>query len=317
MSTSYEQNIEHTDNGIDAIDEVSSNIEKINISTDNILVCANCGKEGSDVTNTCNKCKSVMYCNAACKKKHRHKHKKVCEEHLKRAKEHAAKVHDEKLFKQPPSLFEDCPICMIRLPTLNTGRVYMNCCGKMICSGCIHAPVYDDRGNKVTEKTCPFCRTPFAASDEENLKKLEKRIELNDAHAIYIMGCYYALGRYGKTQNNAMALELWLRAVELGHSQSYNNIGHSYETGRGVEVDNKKAIHYYELSAMEGNVTARHNLGCMERQVGNMDRALKHWMIAARDGYSNSLKKVKELYTLTGKQQKMNMPKHYVLIKHT
>ena len=47
--------IEHIDNGIDAIDEVSSNIEKINISTDNILVCANCGKEGSDVTNTCNK----------------------------------------------------------------------------------------------------------------------------------------------------------------------------------------------------------------------------------------------------------------------
>ena len=29
--------------------------------------------------NTCNKCKSVKYCNAACKKKHRQKHKKQCE----------------------------------------------------------------------------------------------------------------------------------------------------------------------------------------------------------------------------------------------
>ena len=41
-------------------------------------VCANCGKEGSDL-NICNKCKAARYCNAACKKKHRTKHKKKCE----------------------------------------------------------------------------------------------------------------------------------------------------------------------------------------------------------------------------------------------
>ena len=75
-----------------------------NMKTDDIeetvSVCANCGREGSDVTNTCNKCKMVMYCNAACKKKHRHiKHKKECEEHVRLAAEHAAKLHDEKLFK--------------------------------------------------------------------------------------------------------------------------------------------------------------------------------------------------------------------------
>ena len=99
------------------------------------LVCANCGKEGSDVTNTCNKCKMVMYCNAACKKKHRPKHKKACEEHLKRA---SADLHDEKLFKQPPPL-EDCSICFMRLPELNSGRAYMACCGKTICCGCIFA----------------------------------------------------------------------------------------------------------------------------------------------------------------------------------
>ena len=47
-----------------------------------VIVCANCGKEGSDVNNICNKCKKATYCNAACKKKHRHKHKKDCEEYL-------------------------------------------------------------------------------------------------------------------------------------------------------------------------------------------------------------------------------------------
>ena len=40
-------------------------------------ICANCGKEGSDINNVCNKCKQVKYCNAACKKKHRHKLRKI------------------------------------------------------------------------------------------------------------------------------------------------------------------------------------------------------------------------------------------------
>ena len=34
------------------------------------------------------------------------------------------------------------------------------------------------------------------------------------------------------------------------------NIGYSYDHGRGVEVDEKKAEHYYELSAMAGDATA-------------------------------------------------------------
>ena len=154
-------------------------------SKDTSLVCANCGKEGSDVTNTCNKCKMVMYCNAACKKKHRHKHKKQCERRV-------AELHDEKLFKQPPPK-EDCPICFLRLPTLNTRCTYMACCGKMICSGCMCTPVYDDQGNVIAEKTCPFCRTTVPTTAEETIEQHNKRMELNDAEAIYNMGCCYAL----------------------------------------------------------------------------------------------------------------------------
>ena len=59
----------------DAIDAVTEGINRVGIDLE-VHICANCGKAGSDVTNTCIKCKSVMYCNAACKKRHRHKHKK-------------------------------------------------------------------------------------------------------------------------------------------------------------------------------------------------------------------------------------------------
>ena len=53
----------------------------ITFTEEEVDVCANCGKEGSDL-NICNKCQMVKYCNAACKKKHRSKHKKKCERRM-------------------------------------------------------------------------------------------------------------------------------------------------------------------------------------------------------------------------------------------
>jgi len=266
-------------------------------TSETTLVCANCGKEGSEVTNTCNKCKEVMYCNAACKKRHRHKHKKECERRV-------AELHDEKLFKQPPPM-EDCPICFLRLPSLMSGSTYMACCGKMICCGCVYAPVYDHEGSVIPEKTCPFCRTKFPrrinrirnrSSDEKWIEMTNKRVDMNDARAIHSMGVYYSNGLYGLPQNMAKALKLWHRAVELGHALTYCNIGVAHMAGRGVEVDHNKAKHSFELAAMGGDVEARHNLGYMEWQAGNMDRALKHFMIAVKGGNLRSLDNIKEMY---------------------
>ena len=78
---------------------------------------------------------------------------------------------------------------------------------------------------------------------------------------------------------------------------AYCNIGYAYSHGEGVEVDMKKATHYYELAAMKGNAMARHNVALIEKKAGNIDRALKHYMIAARSGWSNSLKGMKQLYS--------------------
>ena len=59
-----------------------------------LSVCANCGKEGSsdEISNICNKCNVVKYCNAVCKKVHKKKHKKDCEEHQRRAAEKMIKL---------------------------------------------------------------------------------------------------------------------------------------------------------------------------------------------------------------------------------
>ena len=66
--------------------------------------------------------------------------------------------------------------------------------------------------------------------------------------------------------------------------------------GRGVERDENKAAHYYELAAMGGVVESRHNLGAIEWHAGNMDRASKHDMIAVGCGDNASLENIKQLF---------------------
>ena len=247
--------------------------------------CANCakGEENGISLKRCGACMSVKYSDT-CQKAHRLQHKNECELR-------AAELHEEALFKQPPKR-EDCPICFLRLPYLATGRVYMSCCGKMVCSGCIHAV----KGMNSVAK-CPFCRTPPATSDEEVMEREQSRIEVGDPVAMYNLGYYYDEGIRGLPQDHEKALELYHRAAELSHAGSYYNIGYMYYHGEGVESDKRKAYDYYEEAAMRGDEFARHNLGVSEQHAGNIDRALKHYMIAVEFGYPGSLKTIKQMYT--------------------
>ena len=65
----------------------------------------------------------------------------------------------------------------------------------------------------------------------------------------------------------------------------------------GVDVDKKQGKHFFELAVMIGSLDARHDLGCMEWNVGNFHRAYKHYILAAKAGYKNSLDEVKEGFT--------------------
>ena len=62
----------------------------------------------------------------------------------KRAKQALLKQYDEEallklkqppsnlaLFAQPPPEHRDCPICFLRIPTLESGYRYKSCCGKV------------------------------------------------------------------------------------------------------------------------------------------------------------------------------------------
>lgn len=276
------------------VDDISQGISGVSISDNSDICgscstntaerCANCGKEGGNLK-ACAACKLVKYCSRDCQIAHRKLHKKEC-------RKRAAELRDIELFKHPPLLKEDCQICFLRVPNVKFGGRYKSCCGKTICSGCIHAVRKTDGGVGF----CPFCRTPAAITIEESNKRILKRVDAGDAEAIHSLGSYYSEGTQGFAQDYTKAIELWEQSIELGYAPSMTSIGRSYFYGEGVERDEKKAKYYWELGAVKGDSHARHNLGAIETQAGNMGRAVKHLMIAVRDGYNGSLNVIRKLY---------------------
>ena len=54
-----------------------------------------------------------------------------------------------------------------------------------------------------------------------------------------------------------------------------------------------KAIQHLQIAAMPGDELARHGLGSIELVDGNMERGMRHFMIAAKCGFDDSLDEVK------------------------
>jgi len=268
-----------------------TNMESLSVPN----ICANCGKgeEESNNLKSCAACKLVKYCSRECQSAHRPQHKQAC-------KKQAAEIYDEKLFKDVER--EECPICMAPLPFENNSSCFKACCGKIICMGCIYAMAISemDRGKKqFDDQICPFCRETNATSEKEENKLLKKLMDNGNGGAFNQLAGYYDQGINGLLQDYQKANEFFLKAGELGHSAAYFSLAQNYVFGYGVEVDTKKARHYFELAAMSGHVQARQNLGCEEWEKGNKHRAMKHWSIAARAGHEDTLKGVKRGY-LTG-----------------
>ena len=249
--------------------------------------CASCGIAGGDdiKLKNCTACHLVKYCGVDCQRNHWAQHKRAC-------KKRAAELRDEILFKQPESShFGDCPICCLPQSIDASKSTFMSCCSKMICIGCYVANIKREVGGRLQLK-CPFCRNPAVKTDEQINEQSMRRInEANDPGAMSHMGGI----RYHEGDFKG-AFELIAKAASLGDVKAHHELSVLYKNGKGVEKDEKKARHHTEQAAIGGHPEARHNLGSIEKQRGRMDRAAKHWIIAAKLGVDMSLDYVKKLY---------------------
>ena len=185
---------------------------------------------------------------------------------------------------------DECPICNLLLPLEGMQSSFMVCCMTKVCDGCILAA--EKRGMN----GCPFCRTPTPTEDSQVLAMIQKRADAGDPVAIYHLGVQYRFGLLGLEKNVTRAVELYVRAIELGVKGAHFNLGCLYDEGIDVEKDTAKAIRHWEAAAMNGGVSARFNLGCRDCNAGNHDLALQHWMISAKMGHEKSLNNVKAMF---------------------
>ncbi len=249
-------------------------------ATDDDEVCATCGKAAVDNVKLkmCTACKLVKYCSVDCQKNHRPNHKKAC-------RKRAAEIRDDKLFQQPDeSYLGECPICCLPLP-IDPNKKWMinSCCYKIICKGCEHA---NDRRELEAglEHKCPYCREPVPETKEEANQNEMKRVKANDPDAL----CQVGTKRYNEGDYET-ALKYLTKAAELGDAAAHNNLAGLYHKGEGVEKNEKKEVHHLEEAAICGHPSARFNLANHEGRKGNTQKAVKHFIIAAKLGYDVAL----------------------------
>jgi len=247
------------------------------------ICCANCGvAEVDDIKfEDCDGCDLVKYCSNNCKEEHREQHDEDC-------KKRQRELHDNKLFTQPDGTHEgECPLCFLPMPLESKKSTFKACCSKIICDGCVYANYISNRGRK-----CSFCREPTAADDEENHKRTMERIKANDPAAMRVMGTK----RYHEGDHD-IAIKYWTKAAELGDQEAHYQLSVMYRKGRGVEKDKEKEICHLEKAAIGGHPNARHNLGCVEGNNGNNEKAVKHFIIAANLGDEGSMKELWKHYS--------------------
>jgi TPR repeat protein len=120
---------------------------------------------------------------------------------------------------------------------------YFSCCGKSICKGCDYSSYMS--GNM----KCPYCNADRGnKTDGELVGEVMKRVKVNDAASIGVLANFYHNGRVGLQQDHNKAIELWIRAAELGWSKA-----HCYLAEVCDEGDMKKAKFHLEAAAMAGN----------------------------------------------------------------
>ena len=88
-------------------------------------------------------------------------------------------------------------------------------------------------------------------------------------------------------------MELYVRAAKLGSRDAYSHLGMLYYHDGG---NLKKANFHFEAAAMAGCEDARCNLAICEKELGNMERAVKHWMIAASAGSYNAMHQLRQYF---------------------
>ena len=210
---------------------------------------------------------------------------------------------------------DECVLCCYPFP-LELGSVYKECCGEVICHGCIIAqrrtlvigtnvkkPIAGSKGEQLEfimmmgselPKVCPFCRAKAPTNSKEHLKRLWKRIdEYSDPKAMNKMGVDYMKGECGLSKNLKRAEELLKRSYDLGNPCAAYNLSLLYSDH---VPDEARMIPYAEEGVSRGNLKCTNILGIRAAESDNQEEAKRQFMTAACSGDEMAMQNIMLCY---------------------
>ena len=121
-----------------------------------------------------------------------------------------------------------------------------------------------------------------------------KRAKKNDPTALRDVG--FKLYKKGDYRG---AFEYYSKAQAFGNVTANFDLAELYYEGFGIEKDEEKAMHYLKVAAIGGHAEARHRLGVEEFKNGRCEEAVRHLIIAAKQGSDEAIKALTETYAKT------------------
>lgn len=120
--------------------------------------------------------------------------------------------------------------------------------------------------------------------------------EQGNSDSMYDLGNFHLNGTLTFVQDDQLALEWFLKATELGHTNAMNQIAYSYLQGRGVIADDKKMLQWYERAAALDNSDAITNIGNIYAQgqgvIKDYNKAYTYLSKAAELGNANAMNNI-------------------------
>ena len=121
------------------------------------------------------------------------------------------------------------------------------------------------------------------------MKRLMKK---HNPDAFMAMAAEYESGG-AVFQSDTKALEMYIRAAELGNAEAFEEIAEHYGKGKVVEQDESKALVWYEIAAKKGSIEA---LSSFHGNYLNIDESVRHCIVAASAGDKESMDDLMDAY---------------------
>ena len=124
--------------------------------------------------------------------------------------------------------------------------------------------------------------------------------EQHHPDSLYDIGNYYLFASNGFEKDEALAIDYFLKAAALNHTEAMNQLAYIYYTGSGVEKNEQTMIEWYERAATLGCSKAINNLGNIyAKGIGveqSFQKAKEYFLNAANKDDSVAMSNLSYLY---------------------